>query len=107
MSNPETVKVGDGATQSCGSDSYPHTVIEVNATGKTITVQEDTARATNDSEYYGNQEYTYQPNPNGQKRVWTWRKKHACYYPKGCASPRKGGFGLHVNDRRYYQDPSF
>ena len=106
---PESVKVGDGASAGFGSDSYPYTVIEVNPTGKTIVVQNDSAHATKDSEYYGNQDYTYSRNTTSPKVTYTWRKRHGCYYPKGCTAPRRGGGsgGLYIGERRYYQDPSY
>lgn len=110
MSNtPETVQVGDGATQSCGSDSYPFTVVEVNKTGKTIVVQADTYRASDDMKasgqgIYGQQDYVYERNPDAGRQTYTWRKCGA-YFPKGAKTLR--GHGLYVGSRRYYYDPSF
>lgn len=94
-------KVGDPATYSIGSDSYPRTVAEVSASGKTIFVTNDEARAKDGSDYYGKQDYKFYPNPRGGRTKFTLRKG---------GSYRESGSNcgyLHIGLRRKYSDPSF
>lgn len=94
-----SVKVGDGATYGYGSDCYPATVVKVSASGKTVVVQDDHHTPTADSNYFGNQSYTYSPNPNGATMTARWSEKRKCFVANGTR--------VHVGHRRYYQDPSF
>ena len=58
--------VGMGATLGVGSDRYPYTIIEVSASGKSITIQEDDAiRMDKNGPYTEMQTYSFAPNKNG------------------------------------------
>lgn len=100
-----TPEVGMGATAGYGSDCYPYTIVAVSASGKRITVQQDTATLVSAPGPIGShQEYMYTANPEAQKRVYSLRK-NGYWYPIG--TDTHSGGGLAVGSRRYYQDPSF
>lgn len=67
-------KVGDGATVSFWSDRKAATVIDVSASGRKITVQEDTSTRTDTNGMSDAQSYDYSPNPDGRIYVATLRK---------------------------------
>ena len=99
----EIVVVGMGATYCVGSDCYPYTVVEV-INQKKIVVTSDMYKATDKSEYYGSQDYTYTSNPDGHRMVLTLRK-NGRWIPQG--SPMRGSCGFTIGYRRAYRDPSF
>jgi hypothetical protein len=102
------VTVGMPATIGFYSDSHPGTVIEVkrNPKGeyKTIVVQEDNSKRSDDNGMSESQSYTYTRNPEGAKYTWTLRK-NGRYVEKG----RDIGQGVHLGlgYRRKYYDFSF
>lgn len=66
--------LGMGATIHVGSDSYPATVIQVTRNGKRVVVQEDIATRIDNNGMSDSQDYTYEPNPDGEIHVATLRK---------------------------------
>ena len=60
--------VGTGITKSVGSDRYPYEVIE-NISSKRIKIRELNAIPTADSDYYSNQQHTFESKPNGQETI--------------------------------------
>lgn len=95
-------EVGMGATFYINGDSYPYTVVAVNATGKTIKVQRDDYHAV--SGEWPVCEYEYTPNTEAGIEVFTLRKDGR-YHRKGCSANHYSG--LTVGHRRYRQDPHF
>lgn len=93
----ELPKVGDGATYNVGSDRYAATVIKV--TPRTVTIQDDIAKATLDSNYFGDQKYTYTPDPSGGTNVARWSPK------RGWRIGKYTGVGF--GHRSQWQNPSF
>lgn len=72
--------VGMGATELCWSDRHAYTVIAVSPTGKTVTVQADRATRTDKNGMSESQEYSFEPNPQGQvyhlrltKKGWAYK----------------------------------
>jgi len=103
MNNKITPKVGDGATYGIGSDSYACTVIEVSKNENTVVVQFDTSIPAEGYDYYNNQVYNYERNPNGQSRTFTWRKR-GFWVEKGKATAVGH---ITFGRRTTYRDPSF
>ena len=86
LPNGETIKAGQGGSYGIGSDCYPITIIGWSKSGKTLYFQDATARATKDSDYYGDQTYLFIPNPEAeiQKATWrTGRRTGGAFRPKG------------------------
>lgn len=103
---PETtsshIVVGTAATMVVGSDRYPATIVDVQLNGRRIVIQEDGHRGTDKHEGpFGNQDYEYFTNPNGQKIVYTLRKNGE-YKRMG-----SNHGNIFIGSRRYYYDPSF
>ena len=106
IEKPIVPEVGMGATYEIGSDCYPYTIVEV-INEKTIVVQEDKYEADSSDgkyDYYSNQKYTYKPNLDASKKVYTLRK-NGCWIKKG-EKMRNWGI-LHIGHRNAYSDPSF
>lgn len=101
----ESIKpeVGMGVTERIGSDCYPYTVVNV-ISDKKIEVTRDTATATENSNYFGSQEYAYESNMDGNRMVLS-RRKNGRWYQVGQKMECWSGFRL--GHRRYYQDPHF
>lgn len=95
--------IGDGATIYVGSDCYPATVVKV--TGRTVVLQRDIATPTENSDYFGTQEYTYSENPNGSTDIFSLRKDGRLYM-KGTQMGRNGVL-CSIGSRRKYSNPSF
>ena len=66
-------EVGMGATLILWSDRHAYTVVEVKSP-RTIIVQRDNAKRTDNLGMSESQEYSYTPNPNAPKEVFTFRK---------------------------------
>ena len=109
--SPETIKVGDGVTERVGSDRYACTVTYVSPSGKTIRFTHDKTTATPASNYYGQQDYTYESQPertvevapgvtSTNIRTARWSAKRERFVPTG------GLAGL-IGGRDSYRDPSF
>lgn len=100
----ETPKLGTGATYSVGSDRYAATVVAVSKSGHQVTLQDDKATMVNADGlgWYGQQEYTYEADPNGRTRIVT-RRRTGEYRIAGYKSSGFVTFGT----RRQYRDPSF
>ena len=67
--NPSRIvpEVGMGATELCYSDRHAYTVVDVNAKGTRIIVQQDKATRTDNLGMTDCQSYSYEPNPNAPK----------------------------------------
>jgi hypothetical protein len=92
--------IGEGATVSIGSDSYPYTIIDVSESGKTIYLREDKVERTDSNGMSEIQEYKYSPNLEGQEIKATKRKNGAW---KTTGDNRLVSIGV----RRRYYDFSF
>lgn len=92
--------IGMGATIHVGSDAYPATVIQVTRNGKRVVIQEDIATRIDNNGMSESQDYTYEPNPEGEIHVVTLRKDGR-YRESGTTTPVSIGF------RRKYYDYSF
>ena len=97
-------EVGMGATQLFWTDRVASTVIEVSASGKSVTVQRDKAIRTDDFGMSDAQSYRYEPNPEGGTAVYTLRK-NGQWIRKG--DPLRGGQRLGLGYRSHYYDYSF
>lgn len=95
--------VGMGVTQTFISDREPFTVVEI-IDPHTIVVQADIAKRTDKNGQSESQEYTYEPDPNGEKVTLTWRE-NGTWHTKG--NSRKEGCGWWVGERRKYWDPGY
>lgn len=102
--NPNAPTVGMGGTVLMWSDRYPVTVVEVSKSGKSVTVQDDTFTRTDKNGMSECQDYTFTPNPNGSKRVFTLRK-NGRFVAEG--SGMKTGEVLALGRRDRYYDYSF
>jgi len=67
-------EVGMGATICYHSDRAAATIIKVSKSGKSFTIQEDTAVRVDKNGMSDDQEYEYTPNPNGSTYKVTHRK---------------------------------
>lgn len=98
---PITV-VGEAATVYIGSDRYAATVVSVSPSK--VIVQEDTYKAQEGSDYFGDQKYDYFSNPDG--RTWTFTlRKNGAFVIKG--GNLRSGIGVSVGSRETYFNPSF
>lgn len=97
-------RIGDGATYNCGSDAYPFTIVDVSPDGRTIVVQPDNARRTDNNGYGGEQKYEYTPNPTADKVTYTLRRDGR-YHRLGSLVKARNTMSL--GGRCYYRDPSF
>ena len=100
----EEPKVGMGATLVVGSDRYPYTIIIVSENKKTIWATPDGYKPTSRHDYYGTQDYIYTTVINATAEEFTLRK-NGRWVKKG--ESLHTGLGLHIGERRAYQDPSF
>ena len=98
----QTPVVGDPATYSVGSDSYPATVVAVSKSGHRVTLQDDDWKVVSGSMVDGSAKYTYSPYPQGPTRVAT-RRADGSYRLVGWSSGGWVGFGRRVK----HYDPSF
>jgi hypothetical protein len=95
VSATDDINIGDGATLHVGSDCYPLTVVA--KTKRSVRLQRDEFTAAEGHNYYGEQKYTYTPNPNGAQVIARMTKR----------GWRSGGSPVSFAGRRAYQDPSF
>lgn len=96
---------GMGATTQVGSDRYPFTIVEVSDTLGFIIVKADKAIEKEGSNYYGNQDYTYEANDKARNLKYTLRK-NGRYYIDG-ESMKYYFNSISVGQRNHYLDPSF
>ena len=92
-----------GATYGIGSDRYAATVIEVSKNGKRVKIQFDESSPADGFDYYGNQVYTHERNPNGHIFEFSWRER-GVWVEVGKA--KAIGY-LTLGHRDRYSDPSF
>jgi len=86
------VKVGDGATLEMWSDKHAYTIVEISASGKTLTLQRD--KATLDKNWkpeihpggfaghcsnQDSQQYTYEQDPNGKLIKARFSQSRKCW----------------------------
>lgn len=103
-SRQHTPEVGMGATILMWTDRHAATIIEVSKSGKSIVVQRDNAKRTDNLGMSDAQSYEYTPNPNGTKTTYTLRKNGA-WVRKG--SGMKNGERLGIGYRNEHYDYSF
>lgn len=96
-------EVGMPATLIMWTDREPCTVIEVSASGKTITIQVDSYKRLDDNGMSECQEYEFSPNPNGRKIV-ARMAKNGRYYGSG---GMKNGSRVILGHRGKYHDYEF
>ena len=94
--------IGMGATILCWTDRHAATVVRVSPSGKTVWVQQDHAKRTDDNGMSEVQSYEYTPNPEAPMKMFRlgkhgWRE----------AGSRGKGNGLALDVRRQYHDFSF
>jgi len=94
--------VGMGATILMWSDRHAATIVEVSANLKTIVIQQDNAKRTDNNGMSESQTYEYSPNTDAPRRTYTLRK-NGKYVEKG--SPMNG-LPLAIGYRREYYDYS-
>lgn len=99
----KTFKVGDAVTMTSGSDRRPGTVVNVSASGKTVTVQHDDYRRIDSNGYGGQQVYEFFHNPDGALTTFS-RRKNGRFVEKGSAA--NAPFAL-FQGRSAYMDPHF
>lgn len=96
-------RVGMGATLHIGSDDYPLTIVEVNASGKRIRCQRDLIRgrraAGSDLSVPAN--YLFIPNPDGHV-IEVSLRPNGYWRPKG---PARSGYYVTIGERHCYRDP--
>lgn len=92
-------EVGMGATILMWSDRHAATIVEVTASGKTVTVQEDRAKRTDKNGCSESQTYEYTPNPEAPKRRFRLGKHGWKQLNSGCH--------LSIGHRNTYHDFSF
>lgn len=97
-------EVGMGATSPVGSDSYPHTIVELSEDLGTIVTQGDYSNPLPGCDRC-NQVYEYFPNTKAAKVTYTLRK-NGYYVQKGYTMYEYSRFML-IGHRKYYCDPSF
>lgn len=100
QSQPE---IGMGVTYSIGSDRYPYTVVEI-VNHRTIKVQEDIFKRTDENGFSESQTYEYSRNKNAPLKILTLRK-NGRWVQKGNSLEDPGRYW--VGQRNAYQDPSF
>ena len=99
QSNPE---VGMGATEIMWTDRRAYTIVEVR-NPKTIVVQEDNAKRTDNNGMSESQRYEFTPNLEGEKIVVTLRK-NGKWIRRG---ESQNGRSFVVGYRTAYHDYSF
>lgn len=112
-------EVGMGATYSIGGDSYPYTIVSV-VNGKDgqpsiIEVRACDYQAAADSNFYGQQKYTYTEREGGPVKAWKWDAKNNCWRSVTkrengrlvWSGPARGAGHLSVGERRAKFDPHF
>ena len=98
-SNPRP-EIGMGVTWSVGSDRYPGTIIDISASGKRITFQEDSATRTDSNGMSESQTYTFQSDPQGTIHTASLRKDGR-WRITGSKMP------VYIGNRAKYYDYSF
>ncbi|CAB4158705.1 hypothetical protein UFOVP711_20 [uncultured Caudovirales phage] len=102
--DPIIPTVGTAVTLSWWSDSDPGTIIAVSASGKRITVQEDSAKRVDSNGMSDSQTWEYERNPEGATWVFSQRK-NGRWYPIG--QEMHSTPVCHIGSRRKYYDFSF
>jgi hypothetical protein len=102
--DPTVPAIGTPATLAWWSDSNPATIIAVSASGKRITVQEDSATRVDGNGMSDSQTYEYERNPEGAIWVFSQRKNGRWYL---IGQEMHSTPVCHVGSRRKYYDFSF
>jgi hypothetical protein len=95
--------VGMGATMIGWTDRHAATVVEV-INDKTIVVQQDTATRTDDRGMSDAQDWTFEPNPDAERKTYT-KRSNGAWVLKGQSA--KGGSRILVGARSEHFDFSF
>ena len=99
------MQVGDGVTESIGSDRYAYTLVEINRNGKELVIQADEVKRVDENGAFSEaQKYEYIQNEKGKKIVITLRK-NGRYKRKG--ETLNSSYNYHIGQRNAYRDPSF
>ena len=104
ISNPEAIKVGDGATELMWTDRHAYTVVEVQNNGTRLVLQRDTATRTDSNGMSESQNYAYARDPQGEKVVVS-RRRNGKFVKVG--NDAKNGRRFAIGYRREYYDYSF
>lgn len=96
-------EVGMGATVLGWTDRYAATVVEV-PNARTVVVQLDHAKRTDDNGVSEAQSYEYSANPTGRQETYT-KRKNGRWVRKG--EPLKEGTRLALGFRNHYHDYTF
>jgi len=100
---PWTPKVGEGATLCYWTDRYAGTVIAVSKNGRTVAVQQDTAKALHTMMTDSGQQWEHERDPQEAVTVLT-RRKNGRYIAKGATM---NGTPRLMQGRHHYFDYSF
>jgi hypothetical protein len=95
-----TLKPGDGATLSVGSDAYPYTIISISASGRKLAVRACQHRCISGSIHTGDAQYEFSECPEAPVETAHLTKKPGVYRLNGCLLYTSHG-------RRYHMDPHF
>lgn len=103
---PPIPEVGMGATILYHSDREPATVIEIQrkTNPRWIVIQEDKATRTDQNGYSESQNYSYEPNPEGQKHTASLRANGTWVLTGGTM---RTGTIVRLGERDKYYDYSF
>jgi len=91
-------EVGMGATILMWSDRNPATIVWVSPSGKTIKIQQDTYRRTDQNGISEAQSYEYSRNPEAPVETARLTKR---------GWRVQGGCGILIGNRERYRDPTF
>jgi hypothetical protein len=97
-------EVGMGATILSWTDRHAATIVEVSKSGKSIVVQEDHAKRTDDRGMSEWQTYEHTPNTDAPRVTYTLRK-NGSWVKQG--DTLKGGRRVAIGVRNHYYDFSF
>lgn len=96
-------EVGMGVTECMWSDRHAYTIVAV-ISDRQIVVQRDKAVRTDNNGLSESQSYSYERDPDGERKTVT-KRKNGKWVTKGDAL--KGGTGWLIGERNEYYDPSF
>jgi hypothetical protein len=102
IKNDAEIKLGTPATVSGWSDRYAGTITRIFNVGKSqyIVVTQDKATPAEGHDYYGEQKYDYELDPNG--RQWTFRVSYI-NGPKGEQVPCQQAVTYNSETKRWNQ----
>ncbi|AEO93911.1 gp668 [Bacillus phage G] len=95
----KTIQIGTEATGRYWSDCIPLEVIEMTASGKTITLRELDAEPAEGYDYFSNQVHTFSSNP--ENRIFKARFRKHGGWTSSC------GLSISFGTARKYTDPQY